>query len=264
MHIISVADWNHFVGAEPGKAKLALLAAKPEIPPKVKILSMKFFEEPLCIAFVSKKLVPDLFGTNSILVGTGQVFPSSLPVFYNLQLKEFVGKLSGEHLHRYLADVVKQFRKHQFENQPQIEELTLEMYENANVCSTLDYKFCLLVIFPTMVELNAEKERRTLWNVAEEFRKEKADPLRVHYVVLDAASGVQAELRAKLNNLLEPVGYIQTGSIEVLLWRPKWRRFDRFKGDIANSEELISFIRSTFMQIALDGPAGFTRSHEEL
>jgi len=260
VHIDSVSAWENFMRAETGKAKLALLTEKLGCPPRLKALSMEY-RELLSVALVSKKVVPSLFDSPAI-VGLRRP-PETLPFFYNVQTKEFVEK-SGEQLREFLAGVVKAYQTQVFESRAQIKELTWEMYERESVCSAADHKFCLLVVFPTRAEWDAEKSRRTFWAVKEEFRKEKADPLRVHFIVRQDDADAQRQLRMKLSNLLTAASFVDSTSTGVLMWRPKWKRFDRFNGNATCTEELLSFVRSTFTNVALDSIDGFSQDHAEL
>lgn len=261
VHITSTSTWEHFLRAELGKAKIALLTEKGGTPPRLKPLSM-IYRESLSVALVSKKVVPELFDSH-VMLGASNRVPKTLPIFYNVQRKDFAER-SGEQLPEYLAEVVRAFQMQELESRAQIEELTWDMYASGDVCSATDHRFCLLVVFPTRAELDIEKRMRTFWAVGEEFKKERADPVRVHYIVSNEAANVQKQLRMKLSKLLAAAGFSDSNSTGVLMWRPKWKRFDKFDGNTTCREDIINFVRSTFVNVALDSIDGFSQRHAEL
>lgn len=258
-HVRTVSDRERFLSSSTEKAKVVLLTKKPGTPPRLKALSMEL-EEHLAIAVVSEKLAPEAF-EQFATAGPGQRAPESFPVLYNVQTREFVSK-SGDELHSYLNSLAEesQARKAML-----FEELTLAMHADG-VCGADDNKFCLLVVFPEGAAPEVEQLRPTFSRVAEEFRKEKSDPLRVFYVVVDKVADALVEPSTELGKLLSAAGFADFApkAVGALLWRPKWARFEKFGGRLSDPAEVLGFLRSAFVSVALDGGSGLTFSHQEL
>jgi len=240
-----------FLQSERGKATVVYLTDKLIVPPKLKALSMEF-QGRIKIAVLSKKDSPEIFNLFGNTPRPGQTVPEALPVMYNVQAEEFVRK-TGAELHEYFVSLAAALQK------PLFQELTPDLYDSG-VCNVADYRFCLLALFPSAAELEAEEKRGNLLSISEEYSSERSDPLRVVYVLRDRTPKQHPRLWTMLCQLSPAWDAMSSGAI---LWRPRWRRFDTFTGDLADGGALRSFVRSAFMRAALDGDRGLSVEHPE-
>merc|ERR1711972_416661 len=105
-------------------------------------------------------------------------------------------------------------------------EFTPALYESGT-CHAGNYRFCLVVVFRTVADLDVAAKSGALRHVVEEFSKETSDPLRVVYTVLEKKLSW-----AVLDNLLAATGLHDQalGPAGAFLWRPRWGRFELFRG----------------------------------
>jgi len=243
VHIKTMEEHGAFVAkakSARGRASLIYFTDKVAVPPKLKTLSMEF-QGRISLAVVSKKDSPEVFSTLSV--------PNSLPVLLNLQTGGFINK-GGSELHEYFSGLDATAL------QASLQELTQETY-HSGVCNAADYRFCLLTVFPSAGELEEEKKRGNLVSIAEEYSSEQSDPLRIVYILGDRAPHEQPPILPLLLQALD------TSSTGIILWRPRWRRFETFTGDRSDAGALRAFIRSAFIKAALDGSMSLSATHSE-
>eukprot|EP00747_Dinoflagellata_sp_TGD_P044837 gnl/TRDRNA2_/TRDRNA2_143497_c0_seq1.p1 gnl/TRDRNA2_/TRDRNA2_143497_c0~~gnl/TRDRNA2_/TRDRNA2_143497_c0_seq1.p1 ORF type:complete len:312 (-),score=62.40 gnl/TRDRNA2_/TRDRNA2_143497_c0_seq1:435-1370(-) len=250
VYLKSTDDHAKFIGGEPSKAKIVYLTEKIGVPPKLKALSIDF-KERVSIAAVSKKQAPEVF---SKVTAPGKSAPESLPAFFDVQSNTIAVK-KGSELRSYMISIINAFQTAR--KQAKFEELTLDLYEGG-VCNSNDHRFCLLVFFHSEQEAQLEREKGDFLALAQEFKKENNDLLRVLYVILDDSSARKTFL-TKLQNLLVASELANSSKGGILLWRPKRKRFEKFGGDANSPEEVLNFVRST-----IDGGRSLAQRHDEL
>lgn len=248
VNIKSGADQDKFFDVRPGRARLVYMTEKVAVPPKLKALSMEF-EGRVDIAILSKKDTPDIFArieeANSIVV-------TDFPALFNVQSRSLVN-IPGSEFHRYLTSLAEDAQS------VKLQEFTVDLHESG-VCNRDDHQFCLLVLFQSAADLELEKKRGTLRSICEEYN-EHTDALRVLYVIRDSTPATQPRLWTMLQQLTPDWDDLAGSAI---FWRPSWRRFDTFRGEVSDAEALRSFVRSTFVRAALDGDRGLRVEHHEL